>query len=38
MYLDDIKLFTKNEEELKTLITLVRIYSENIIIEFGIEK
>ena len=36
--MDDIKLITKNDKELKTLITSVRIYSENIIMEFGIEK
>ena len=36
--MDDIKLFTKNEKELKTLIHAVRIYSQDIGIEFGIEK
>ena len=38
MYMDDIKLFAKNEKELETLIHTVRIYSENIGIEFSIEK
>ena len=38
MYMDDIKLFTKNEKELETLIHTVRIYSRNIGMEFGIEK
>ena len=38
MYMDDIKLFAKNEKELKTLIHAVRIYSQNIGMEFGIEK
>ena len=37
MYMDDIKLFAKNEKELKTLIHAVRIYSQDIRIEFGIE-
>ena len=37
MYMDDIKLFAKNEKELETLIHAVRIYSQNIAIEFGIE-
>ena len=38
MYIDDIKLFTKNEKELETLIYTVRIYSQDIGMEFGIEK
>ena len=35
---DNIKLFAKNEKELETLIQAVRIYSDDIGIEFGIEK
>ena len=38
MYMDDIKLFSKNEKELATLIHAVRIYSQDIGMEFGIEK
>ena len=38
MYIDDIKLFTKNEKELKTLIYGVRIYNQDIEKEFGMEK
>ena len=38
MYMDDIKLFAKNEKELETLIHAVRIYSQSIGMEFGIEK
>ena len=38
MYMDDIKLFAKNEKELQTLIHVVRIYSQDIGMEFGIEK
>ena len=34
--MDDIKLFAKNEKELE--IQAVRIYSEDIEMEFGIEK
>ena len=30
MYMDDIKLFAKNEKELETLIHTVRIYSQDI--------
>ena len=37
-YMDDMKLFAKNEKELKTLIRAVRIYSQDIGIKFGIEK
>ena len=36
--MDDIKLFAKNEKEQETLIHAVRIYSQNIGMEFGIEK
>ena len=38
IYIDDVKLFAKNEKELETLIEVVRIYSQDIGIEFGIEK
>ena len=38
MYTDDIKLFAKNEKESETLRHTVRIYSQDIGIEFGIEK
>ena len=36
--MDDIKLFAKNEKELEILIHAVRIYSQDIGMEFGIEK
>ena len=38
MYMDDIKLFAKNEKELEIQIHAVRIYSQDIVMEFGIEK
>ena len=38
MYIDDIKLFAKNEKELETLIHAVRIFSQDIGVEFGLEK
>ena len=38
MYMDDIKLFEKNEKELENLIHAVRIYSQDIGMEFGIQK
>ena len=38
MYMDDIKLYAKNEKELETLTHAVKIYSQDIGIEFGIEK
>ena len=36
--MDDIKLFAKNQKELETLIHAVRIYSQDIEIEFDQEK
>ena len=38
MYKDDIKLFAKNERELEILIETMRIYSQDIEMEFDIEK
>ena len=38
MYMDDVKLFAKNEKELETLIHAVRIYSQDLGMEFSIEK
>ena len=36
--MDDIKLFANNEKELENLIHVVRIYSQDIEMEFGIDK
>ena len=38
MYMDDIKLFAKNEKELETQIHTVRIYSRDIGMKFALEK
>ena len=38
MYMDEIKLLAKYEKEMETLIHAVRIYSQDIGMEFGIEK
>ena len=38
MYEDDIKVFTKKEKELKTLIQTIKIYSQYIGMEFDIVK
>ena len=38
MYMDDIKQFAKNAKELEILIQAVRIYNDDIGIEYGIEK
>ena len=38
MYMNDTKLFAKNEKELETLIHAVRIYSQDTGIELGIGK
>ena len=38
MYMNFIKLFAKNEKEWETLIQAMRIYSQDIGMEFSIEK
>ena len=38
MCMDGIRLFAKNEKELETLIHVLRIYIQDIGMEFGIEK
>ena len=38
IYMEDIKLFAKNEKELETQIQTVRIFSQDIRMEFGIGK
>ena len=38
MYMDDIKLFVKNEKELEILIQAVRIYNQDRGVDFGVEK
>ena len=38
MYMDNIKLFAKNENELEILIHAVGIYSQDIGMEFGIKN
>ena len=38
IYMDDIKLFAQNEKELEILIRAGRIYSQDIGIEFGMDK
>ena len=38
MYMNDIRIFTKNEKELKSLIERMEIYNQNIGMKFGIEK
>ncbi len=36
--MDDVKLFTRNEKEIETILQSMRIYSEHIEMKFGIEK
>ena len=38
VYMDDIKIFVKNEKEMKTHIQKIRIYSQDIEMEFGIKN
>ena len=36
--MDDVKVFVKNEKELENLIQIIRIFSQDIGIKFGIDK
>ena len=36
--MDDLKLYGKNEREIESLVQSVRIYSEDIAVEFGVQK
>ena len=38
LFMDDLKLYRKNEREIESLVQTVRIYSEDIAVEFGIHK
>ena len=38
LFMDDLKLFAKNENQLKSLIHTVRIFSDDIRMEFGLSK
>ena len=38
MYMDNIKLFAKNEKELETLTQTIRMYSQDTGMDFSIEK
>ena len=36
--MDEINLFAKNEKELETIIHVVKIYTQDIGMEFGVDK
>ena len=38
LFMDDLKLYSRSEKELDSLLQTVRVFSENIGMEFGIEK
>lgn len=38
LYMDDIKMYTKNERDIDSLIHLTRIYSNNITMSFRLDK
>ena len=38
IFMDDLKLFAKNKDEIDSLVNTVRIFSEDIKIEFGLPK
>ena len=38
LYMDDLKLFAKNEEQIDTLVRTVHVFSSDIGMEFGMKK
>ena len=38
LYMDDLKLYAKNDKEIDALVNTVRIFSKDINMEFGLEK
>ena len=38
LFIDDLKLYASNEKSLKSLIQLVRVFSNDIGMEFGVEE
>ena len=38
LFMDDLKLFGKNEKELESLVQTVRIFSDDIGMKFGLDK
>ena len=38
LFMDDLKLFVKNEDQIDNLVNTVRIFSEDIKMEFGLPK
>ena len=38
LHMDDLKLYRKNEKELDSLIQTVRVFNQDIRMEFGIDK
>ncbi len=38
LFMDDLKLFAKNEAEIDSLVQTVRIFSDDIGMQFGLEK
>ena len=38
LFMDDLKLYSRNEKELDSLVQIMRVFIEDIEMEFGIEK
>ena len=38
MFIDDLKLFAKNENHIDSLVSIVRVFSDDIKLEFGMSK
>ena len=38
LYLDDLKLYGRNQQEIQSLVTTVKMFSDNICMKFGLDK
>ena len=38
LYLDDLKLYGRNRQEIESLLNSVRIFSDDVCMEFGFDK
>ena len=38
LFMDDLKLYSRNDKELDSLVQTIRVFSEDIVMEFGTEK
>ena len=38
LYLDDLKLYGRNQREIQSLVTTVKVFSDDICMKFGLDK